>query len=131
MPTSGRKSSFGGRRGPDKPHEPYREAGLIGRKTGQPVPMVEPDSDDIEPFKEVIGMAKARTPKPNPNKKRKVSVPKKSMVFEDEDSDEQSMELASAFLCLPFRVNDKLSVYNRSSGSETFKHTSTCYTIPS
>ena len=56
MPTSVRKSSVGAaRRGPIKPHLPYRgDTGEVGKKTDLTIPQVERKSDGFEPFEEVL-----------------------------------------------------------------------------
>jgi centromere protein C len=94
MPTSARKSSVGpgSRRGPQKPHVPYREGSEVGKKTGIAVEQVERKSDGFERFEDVIGQADKRSPpkvKGTGKKKRLVSP-----EYEDDDEDgEMSMEM--------------------------------------
>jgi centromere protein C len=98
MPTSARKSSVGpaSRRGPQKPHVPYRESVEIGKKTGIAVEHVQRKSDGFEPFEDVIGQADKRTPPKVKNTKKKRLV---SPIYEDEDEDgEMSMEMDDSAL---------------------------------
>ncbi|KAJ3552142.1 hypothetical protein NM688_g4308 [Phlebia brevispora] len=94
MPTSARKSSMGGsRRGPQK-YIPYHADDLQrGKRTGIAVGYVDRNSDEFEPFDQVIRQADLRTPpKPKMHSKKK-RAPKTPVVdWEDEDG-EMSMEL--------------------------------------
>ncbi len=94
MPTSARKSSIGGtRRGPQK-YIPYHADDLQrGKRTGIAVGYVDRNSDEFEPFDQVIRQADLRTP-PKPkmtNKKRRA--PKTPVVEEEDEDGEISMEL--------------------------------------
>ncbi|KAF9014255.1 Mif2/CENP-C like-domain-containing protein [Cyathus striatus] len=97
MPSSARKSSLGagGRRGPQKPHVPYRgDNPEVGKKTGIAVRHVERKSDGFEPFEEIMMQADKRTP-PRPKWRKSVNGNGKrgrEIVEEDEDG-EMSMEL--------------------------------------
>jgi centromere protein C len=98
MPTSARKSSLPdnigpvSRRGPHKPHVPYREGAEIGKKTGIAVEHVQRKSDGFEPFEDVIGQADKRSPPKVKNSKKKQRIV--SPLYEDEDEDgEMSMEM--------------------------------------
>ena len=97
MPTSARKSSVGTlRRLQQRAHLPFRADDLNrGKKTGLPVPIIEHESDDFEPFDEILSQADARSAwhgqknRPGSSKKRKSVAP----IPEDDDGDEMSMEL--------------------------------------
>lgn len=94
MPTSARKSSIGGpRRGVQK-YIPYHADDLLrGKRTGIAVGYVDRNSDEFEPFDQVMQQADLRTP-PKPkvrNKKRRA--PKTPVIEEDDGDGEMSMEL--------------------------------------
>lgn len=94
MPTSARKSSIGtARRGPQK-YIPYRADDLQhGKRTGYAVGYVERNSDEFEPFEQVIRQADLRTP-PKPKNKKKRAPKTKTPIIEVDDGDgEMSMEL--------------------------------------
>lgn len=99
MPTSARKSSVGAsRRGP-QPYVPYRGDDLKrGKRTGMAVAVVEHNSDDFEPFEEVLKQADARTP-PRPKiQSRKKRAPKTPVVEEPDydENGEMSMDLVDS-----------------------------------
>jgi centromere protein C len=90
MPPSARKSSVGAaRRAVTKSHIPYRgDDHTVGRKTGISVREVPRDSDGFEPFEQVMGQLKGKTPR-----KKKKPVPEEQ---EDDGEDgEMSMDVES------------------------------------
>ena len=97
MPSSARKSSIGAsRRIQQRAHLPFRADDLgRGKKTGLPVPIIEHESDDFEPFDEILSKVDARSAwhgqrnRPGSSKKRKSIAP----LQEDDDGDEMSVEL--------------------------------------
>jgi centromere protein C len=97
MPTSARKSSIGAsRRIQQRAHLPFRADDLgRGKKTGLPVPIIEHESDDFEPFDEILSQVDTRSAwhgqrnRPGSSKKRKSIAP----IQEDDYGDEMSMEL--------------------------------------
>ncbi|KAG1808562.1 Mif2/CENP-C like-domain-containing protein [Suillus variegatus] len=97
--TDRRKSSIGSRRGPPKKHIPFRADDLgLGKKTGIAVQYVGRDSDEFEPFDEVIKQADDRTPPRVKSRKKKapaVTTPVPEVDEYDEDG-EMSMELAES-----------------------------------
>ncbi|KAG2067490.1 hypothetical protein BDR04DRAFT_1144288 [Suillus decipiens] len=96
--TERRKSSIGSRRGPPKKHIPFRADDLgLGKKTGIAVQYVVRDSDEFEPFDEVIKQADDRTPPRVKSRKKKplVVTPVPEVNEYDEDG-EMSMELAES-----------------------------------
>ncbi|KAG1734287.1 Mif2/CENP-C like-domain-containing protein [Suillus lakei] len=96
--TDRRKSSIGSRRGPPKKHIPFRADDLgLGKKTGIAVQYVGRDSDEFEPFDEVIKQADDRTPPRVKSRKRRVSVVTPVPEVDEYDEDgEMSMELAES-----------------------------------
>ena len=103
MPTSARKSSIGvrnsmtgSRRGPQK-YIPYRADDLQhGKRTGLTVAYVERNSDEFEPFDQVMRQLDLRTP-PKPKMQHKKKRGPKTPIVEPEDDEygEMSMELDS------------------------------------
>ncbi|KAI0797485.1 Mif2/CENP-C like-domain-containing protein [Abortiporus biennis] len=94
MPQSVRKSSIGtARRGPQK-YIPYRADDYQhGKRTGIAVGYVDHNSDEFEPFEQVISQADARTP-PKPRLQIKKKKPPKTPIIEEDDGyGEMSMEL--------------------------------------
>ncbi|KAG2749841.1 hypothetical protein P692DRAFT_20832737 [Suillus brevipes Sb2] len=96
--TDRRKSSIGSRRGPPKKHIPFRADDLgLGKKTGIAVEYVGRDSDEFEPFDEVIKQADNRTPpRVKSHKKRAPVVTPVPEVDEYDEDGEMSMELAES-----------------------------------
>ena len=94
-PTDRRKSSLGTRRGPPRQHIPFRADDLArGKKTGMAVAYVDRNSDEFEPFEQVIKQADNRTPPRIKSKKKRVSV---ALPVEEVDEDgEMSMDLAES-----------------------------------
>ncbi|TCD64256.1 hypothetical protein EIP91_004325 [Steccherinum ochraceum] len=99
MPTSVRKSSVGANRRGPQPYIPYRGDDFQrGKRTGIAVAVVEHNSDDFEPFEEVLKQADARTP-PRPKiQNRKKRGPKTPVVEEPEydENGEMSMDLVDS-----------------------------------
>ncbi|KAK7047302.1 mitotic fidelity of chromosome transmission-related protein [Paramarasmius palmivorus] len=96
MPTDApRRSSTGTRRGPPKPHVPFRGENVdVAKKTGVRVQRAELDSDGFEPFEDVLGQADALTPfQVNGRGKKRKSV----LVEEDLDDGggEEDMDIDS------------------------------------
>ncbi|KAI0053927.1 hypothetical protein FA95DRAFT_1551703 [Auriscalpium vulgare] len=91
MTTSGRKSEGAASRLRAK--APFRGDFERGRRTGVPVEYVDHNSDEFEPFQQILSQADTRTPphakKGARNQKRKKSV----AVYEDDENGEMSMEL--------------------------------------
>ncbi|KAG2103947.1 Mif2/CENP-C like-domain-containing protein [Suillus cothurnatus] len=96
--TDRRKSSIGSRRGPPKKHIPFRADDLgLGKKTGITVQYVGRDSDEFEPFDEVIKQADDRTPPRVKSRKKKAAVVTPIPEVDEYDEDgEMSMELAES-----------------------------------
>ncbi|KAL4067832.1 Mif2/CENP-C like-domain-containing protein [Scleroderma yunnanense] len=96
MPREPRKSSLGTRRGPPRQHIPFRADDLArGKKTGIAVQYVDRNSDEFEPFAEVMKQADNRTPPRIKSKKRRSSFV--NPVRDDVDEDgEMSMDLAES-----------------------------------
>ncbi|KAG2146205.1 Mif2/CENP-C like-domain-containing protein [Suillus clintonianus] len=96
--TDRRKSSIGSRRGPPKKHIPFRADDLgLGKKTGIAVQYVGRDSDEFEPFDEVIKQADDRTPPRVKSRKKKATVVTPVPEFDEYDENgEMSMELAES-----------------------------------
>ncbi|KAG1890829.1 Mif2/CENP-C like-domain-containing protein [Suillus subluteus] len=95
--TDRRKSSIGSRRGPPKKHIPFRADNLaLGKKTGIAVRYVGRDSDEFEPFDEVIKQADDRTPPRVKSRKKKAAVTPVPKVDEYDEDGEMSMELAES-----------------------------------
>ncbi|KAI6045641.1 Mif2/CENP-C like-domain-containing protein [Pisolithus marmoratus] len=75
MPREPRKSSLGTRRGPPRQHIPFRADDLgHGKKTGIAVQYVDRNSDEFEPFAEVMKQADNRTPPRIKSKKKRIVV---------------------------------------------------------
>ncbi|KAG0701742.1 Mif2/CENP-C like-domain-containing protein [Suillus ampliporus] len=96
--TDRRKSSIGSRRGPPKKHIPFRADDLrLGKKTGIAVQYVGRDSDEFEPFDELIKQADDRTPPRVKSRKKRASVVTPIPEHDDYDENgEMSMELAES-----------------------------------
>ncbi|EGN95716.1 hypothetical protein SERLA73DRAFT_186900 [Serpula lacrymans var. lacrymans S7.3] len=89
-----RKSSIGSRRGPPKRHIPFRGDDLgLGKKTGITVDYVDPDSDEFEPFVEIMKQADKRPQPQVKTKKKKVSL---APPLELDEDGEMSMDLAES-----------------------------------
>lgn len=96
MPREPRKSSLGTRRGPPRQHIPFRADDLArGKKTGIAVQYVDRNSDEFEPFAEVIKQADNRTPPRLKAKKKRASFATPVRQEIDEDG-EMSMDLAES-----------------------------------
>ena len=94
-PADRRKSSFGSRRGPPRQHIPFRADDLArGKKTGMAVAYVDRNSDEFEPFEQVIKQADSRSPPRIKSKKKRVSVA--PPVAEIDEDGEMSMDLAES-----------------------------------
>lgn len=94
MPTSGRKSSIGNRRGPQKAHIPYRgDNPEVGKKTGIAVQHVERKSDGFELFEEIMQGADGLTPPQRRGRKKSLAVQQENDY--DEEDGEQSMQIES------------------------------------
>lgn len=90
-----RKSSLGTRRGPPRQHIPFRADDLArGKKTGMAVAYVDRNSDEFEPFEQVIKQADNRTPPRIKSKKKRISIV--PPVAEVDEYGEMSMELAES-----------------------------------
>ncbi|KAG6336925.1 hypothetical protein ID866_2163 [Astraeus odoratus] len=97
MPREPRKSSLGTRRGPPRQHIPFRADDLArGKKTGIAVQYVDRNSDEFEPFAEVMKQADNRTPPRIKSKKRRISVATPVRDQEVDEDGEMSMELAES-----------------------------------
>ncbi|OAX41543.1 hypothetical protein K503DRAFT_767558 [Rhizopogon vinicolor AM-OR11-026] len=95
--TERRKSSIGSRRGPPKKHIPFRADDLrLGKKTGIAVQYVGRDSDEFEPFDELMKQADDRTPPRVKSRKKRVSVAAVPEYDEYDEDGEMSMELAES-----------------------------------
>lgn len=93
--TDRRKSSFGTRRGPPRQHIPFRADDLArGKKTGVAVAYVDRNSDEFEPFEQVIKQADNRPPPRIKSKKKRMSIV--PPVEEVDEDGEMSMELAES-----------------------------------
>lgn len=101
--TERRKSSIGSRRGPPKKHIPFRADDLrLGKKTGIAVQYVGRDSDEFEPFDELIKQADDRTPPRVKSRKKRMSVASAVPEYDEYDENgEMSMELAESELYYP------------------------------
>lgn len=101
--TDRRKSSIGSRRGPPKKHIPFRADDLrLGKKTGIAVQYVGRDSDEFEPFDELIKQADDRTPPRVKSRKNRTSVATAIPLYDAYDENgEMSMELAESELYYP------------------------------
>lgn len=96
MPREQRKSSLGTRRGPPREHIPFRADDLErGKKTGIAVQYVDRNSDEFEPFAEVMKQADNRTPPRIKSKKKRIVVVSPPLDQFDEDG-EMSMDLAES-----------------------------------
>lgn len=96
-PTDRRKSSIGSRRGPPKKHIPFRADDLgLGKKTGIAVQYVGRDSDEFEPFDELMKQADDRTPPRVKSRKKKITAPPLPEYDEYDENGEMSMELAES-----------------------------------
>ncbi|KAF9227596.1 hypothetical protein BS17DRAFT_764046 [Gyrodon lividus] len=92
--TDRRKSSLGTRRGPPRQHIPFRADDLArGKKTGIAVQYVDRNSDEFEPFDELMKQVDNRTPPRIQSKKKRVSAITHVPEELDEDG-EMSMDLA-------------------------------------
>lgn len=102
MPTSTRKSSVGPnnpRRGPQKAHIPFRADDLEhGKKTGIAVTYVDHESDDFEPFSEIMMQADGRTPVAAGRKKKQKQTGGSIQQEEGDEDGEMSMELDDSTL---------------------------------
>ncbi|KAF8136651.1 Mif2/CENP-C like-domain-containing protein [Boletus edulis] len=93
--TDRRKSSLGTRRGPPRQHVPFRADDLArGKKTGMTVAYVDRNSDEFEPFEQVIKQADDRSPPRIKHKKKRVSIA--PPVEEVDEDGEMSMDLAES-----------------------------------
>ncbi|KAI0080507.1 hypothetical protein K474DRAFT_1657637 [Panus rudis PR-1116 ss-1] len=95
MPRSVRKSSIAGtnRPGPQK-YIPFRADDYQhGKRTGMAVGYIDPGSDDFESFEKVISQADARTPLRPKIQRKKKRGPKTSVIEEEDDDGEMSMDL--------------------------------------
>lgn len=93
--TDRRKSSLGTRRGPPRQHIPFRADDLArGKKTGMAVAYVDRNSDEFEPFEQVIKQADNRSPPRIKSKKKRVSIA--PPVAEIDEDGEMSMELTES-----------------------------------
>lgn len=93
--TDRRRSSIGSRRGPPKKHIPFRADDLrLGKKTGIAVQYVGRDSDEFEPFDELMKQADDRTPPRVKSRKGRISVLPE--YDEYDENGEMSMELAES-----------------------------------
>ncbi|KAH7889476.1 Mif2/CENP-C like-domain-containing protein [Phlebopus sp. FC_14] len=91
-----RKSSLGARRGPPRQHIPFRADDLArGKKTGIAVRYVDRNSDEFEPFDELMKQADSRTPPRIKSRKKRMSVATPVPEEVDEDG-EMSMDLAES-----------------------------------
>ncbi|ESK84035.1 centromeric dna binding protein [Moniliophthora roreri MCA 2997] len=94
-----RRSSTGTRRGPPKPHVPYRGENYdVAKKTGVQVQRADVDSDGFEPFEDVVRQADTLTPfqVKGKGKKRKESLPEEDLVLSDDDGGgEEDMDIDS------------------------------------
>ena len=99
MPTSVRKSSVGAaRRGPIKPHLPYRgDTGEVGKKTGLTIPQVERKSDGFEPFEEIL--RRMDDVMPLMSKRKRSVVPIVDPEYDGKDG-EMPMQLDSMSICV-------------------------------
>lgn len=96
MPREPRKSSLGTRRGPPRQHIPFRADDLArGKKTGIAVQYVDRNSDEFEPFAEVMKQADNRTPPRLKSKKKRTSFVTPVREELDEDG-EMSMVLTES-----------------------------------
>ena len=93
--TDRRKSSLGTRRGPPRQHIPFRADDLArGKKTGMAVAYVDRNSDEFEPFEQVIKQADNRSPPRIKSKKKRMSIA--PPVEEVDEDGEMSMDLAES-----------------------------------
>ncbi|KIL00092.1 hypothetical protein PAXRUDRAFT_822039 [Paxillus rubicundulus Ve08.2h10] len=94
--TAHRKSTLGTRRGPPREHIPFRADDLArGKKTGLAVQYVDRNSDEFEPFDELMKQVDNRLPPRAKSKKKRVSVITPVPEELDEDG-EMSMDLAES-----------------------------------
>lgn len=90
-----RKSSLGTRRGPPRQHIPFRADDLArGKKTGMAVAYVDRNSDEFEPFEQVIKQADNRSPPRIKSRKKRMSLA--PPVEEVDEDGEMSMDLAES-----------------------------------
>ncbi|KAK7051277.1 mitotic fidelity of chromosome transmission-related protein [Paramarasmius palmivorus] len=90
-----RRSSTGTRRGPPKPHVPFRgENHNVAKRTGVTIQQTEVGSDGFEPFEDVFKQADTLTPyQVKGKKKRKESLPQDDLYDEDDGGGEEDMEI--------------------------------------
>ncbi|KAF8844538.1 hypothetical protein BDN67DRAFT_722776 [Paxillus ammoniavirescens] len=95
--TDRRRSSLGTRRGPPRQHIPYADNLARGKRTGMVVPYVDRNSDEFEPFDELMKQVDIpfRLRPRIKSKKERVSVIAPVPEELDEDS-EMSMDLAES-----------------------------------
>ncbi|KAL0062628.1 mitotic fidelity of chromosome transmission-related protein [Marasmius tenuissimus] len=98
MPDAPRRSSTGTRRGPPKPHVPFRGENFdVAKKTGVRVQRTEVGSDGFEPFEDVVRQADTLTPYQVKGKKKKnQSLPEEDFEDEDDGGGEEDMDLVDS-----------------------------------
>ncbi|KAK1230975.1 mitotic fidelity of chromosome transmission- protein [Marasmius sp. AFHP31] len=99
MPDAPRRSSTGTRRGPPKPHVPFRGENFdVAKKTGVRVQRAEVGSDGFEPFEDVVRQADTLTPyQVKGKKKKKQSLPEEDdLEDEDDGGGEEDMDLVDS-----------------------------------
>ena len=95
--TDRRKSSLGTRRGPPRQHIPFRADDLArGKKTGMAVAYVDRNSDEFEPFEQVIKQDDNRTPPRIKSRKKRISIAPPVELEEVDEDGEMSMDLADS-----------------------------------
>jgi len=102
-PTRARSTSIGPtRRGPQKAHIPFRADDLKhGKKTGIEVTYVDHNSDEFEPFSEIMGQADGKTPV-GVRRGRKSGQRREQESGNDDEDGEMSMELDQSMLVVHF-----------------------------
>ncbi|KAL0575895.1 mitotic fidelity of chromosome transmission-related protein [Marasmius crinis-equi] len=97
MPAAPRRSSTGTRRGPPKPHVPFRGENFdVAKKTGVRVGRAEVGSDGFENFEDVVRQADTLTPFHVKGKKKKQSLPEEDYEDEDDGGGEEDMDLVDS-----------------------------------